>query len=148
MGYLRVFASYLLYCIFGGICFCGFLFIYFFLYLSLLPFCCLYPLVGSFLFVHPIFSCPADHVQYSTVQYRIDNRVVEARSVKRTHTHTHIHTSLIPSWENQCEWHTMTRMTGPDCAIMYHLINTYTHIQTHTVSIVLFCKLLDTWSIG
>ena len=54
---------------------------------------CFYPLVGSFVFVHPIFSCPADHVQYSTVQtvqYRIDNRVVEARSVKRTHTHTHI----------------------------------------------------------
>ena len=27
--------------------------------------------------------------------------------------HTHVHT-----WENQCEWHRMTRMTGPDCAVM------------------------------
>ena len=31
-------------------------------------------------------------------------------------THTH---------EDQCEWHRMTRMTGPDCAvIMCNLINT------------------------
>ena len=90
---------------------------------------CFYPLVGSFVFVHPIFSCPADHVQYSTVQtvqYRIDNRVVEARSVKRTHTHTHIQ-SLIPPREDQCEWHRMTRMTGPDCVVMCNLINTHTH---------------------
>ena len=26
----------------------------------------------------------------------------------------------------------MTRMTGPDCAVMYNLINTHTHIHTHT----------------
>ena len=26
--------------------------------------------------------------------------------------------SLIPPWEDQCEWHRMTRMTGPDCAVM------------------------------
>ena len=48
--------------------------------------------------------------------------------------HTYIHTymapfvvfdqrfslqvSLIPPWEDQCEWHRMTRMTGPDCAVM------------------------------
>ena len=93
-----------------------------------------YPLVGSFVFVHPIFSCPADHVQYSTVQtvqYRIDNRVVEARSVKRTHTHTHIQ-SLIPPREDQCEWHRMTRMTGPDCVVMCNLINTHTHTSLIT----------------
>ena len=34
-----------------------------------------------------------------------------------THTHT----------EDQCEWHIMTRMTGPDCAVMCNLINTHTH---------------------
>ena len=40
-------------------------------------------------------------------------------------THTHTHTvSLIPPWEDQCEWHRMTRMTGPDCAVMCNLINT------------------------
>ena len=36
------------------------------------------------------------------------------------HTHTH-----------QCEWHRMTRMTGPDCAVMCNLINTHTHTHTH-----------------
>ena len=25
----------------------------------------------------------------------------------------------------------MTRMTGPDCAVMYNLINTHTHTHTH-----------------
>ena len=45
--------------------------------------------------------------------------------------HTHTHTvSLIPPWEDQCEWHIMTRMTRPDCAVMCNLINTHTH--THT----------------
>ena len=51
----------------------------------------------------------------------------------RAHTQTHTHTqqvSLIPPWEDQCEWHRMTRMTGPDCAVMCNLINTHTH--THT----------------
>ena len=36
----------------------------------------------------------------------------------RKHTHTHTHT---------CEWHRMTRMTGPDCVVMCNLINTHTH---------------------
>ena len=26
----------------------------------------------------------------------------------------------------------MTRMTGPDCAVMCNLINTHTHAHTHT----------------
>ena len=51
-----------------------------------------------------------------------------------THTHTH---TLIPSREDQCEWHRMTRMTGPDCVVMCNLINTHTHTHTHTVLIVL-----------
>ena len=53
-----------------------------------------------------------------------------------THTHTHTHTPqlpLIPPWENQCEWHRMTRMTGPDCADMCNLINTHTHKHTRRV---------------
>ena len=45
---------------------------------------------------------------------------------------TYTHTSLIPPWEDQCEWHRMTRMTGPDCAVMCNLINTHTHTHTHT----------------
>ena len=44
-------------------------------------------------------------------------------------THTHTPVSLIPPWEDQCEWHRMTRMTRPDCAVMCNLINTYTHTQ-------------------
>ena len=39
---------------------------------------------------------------------------------ENTHTHT------------QCEWHRMTRMTGPDCVVMCNLINTHTHTHTHT----------------
>ena len=46
---------------------------------------------------------------------------------KRAHTHTH--TSLIPPGEDQREWHRMTRMTGPDCAVMCILMNA--HIHTH-----------------
>ena len=42
-----------------------------------------------------------------------------------TNTHTHTHT------QDQCEWHRMTRMTGPDCAVMCNLINTHTHTHTH-----------------
>ena len=37
-------------------------------------------------------------------------------SKHKTHTHTHT-VSLIPPWEDQCEWYRMTRMTGPDCAV-------------------------------
>ena len=39
--------------------------------------------------------------------------------------------SLISPWEDQCEWHRMTRMTRPDCAVMCNLINTHTHTHTH-----------------
>ena len=41
-----------------------------------------------------------------------------------THTHTHTHTYTR-------EWHRMTTMTGPDCAVMCNL-NTHTHTHTHT----------------
>ena len=37
--------------------------------------------------------------------------------------------SLIPPREDQCEWHRMTRMTGPDCAVMCNLINIHKIIQ-------------------
>ena len=37
-----------------------------------------------------------------------------------------------PPWEDQCGWHRMTRMTGPDCAVMCNLINIHTHTYTHT----------------
>ena len=39
---------------------------------------------------------------------------------------THTQVALIPPWEDQCEWHRMTRMTRPDCAVMCNLINTHT----------------------
>ena len=39
--------------------------------------------------------------------------------------HTYIHT--YPPREDQCEWHRMTRMTGPDCVVRCNLINTYIH---------------------
>ena len=50
---------------------------------------------------------------------------------KYTHTYTYI-----PPWEDQCEWRRMTRMTGPDCAVMRNLINTHSYSlslsHTHT----------------
>ena len=45
---------------------------------------------------------------------------------RKAHTHT-------PPWEDQCEWHRMTRMTGPDCAVMCNFINTHTHTHTHII---------------
>ena len=52
------------------------------------------------------------------------------------HTYVNIHTykqvSLIPPWEDQREWHRMTRMTRPDCAVMCNLINIHTYINMHT----------------
>ena len=48
--------------------------------------------------------------------------------------------SLIPPWEDQREWHRMTRITGPDCAVMWNLINTVyipgTYIIHNTVHTV------------
>ena len=38
---------------------------------------------------------------------------------------TYIH--VIPPWEDQREWHRMTRMTRPDCAVMCNLINIHTY---------------------
>ena len=52
--------------------------------------------------------------------------------------HKYIHTyiqSLIPPREDQCEWHRMTRMTGPDCVVMCNLINTYIHTYIHTYTV-------------
>ena len=46
------------------------------------------------------------------------------------YTHTHTQVSLIPPWEDQREWHRMTRMTRPDCAVMCNLINTHTHTSS------------------
>ena len=42
--------------------------------------------------------------------------------------HTYIHTYI---HEDQREWHRMTRMTRPDCAVMCNLINIHTYIHTH-----------------
>ena len=55
----------------------------------------------------------------------------KVKNVQNTHTHTHTHTP----WEDQREWHRMTRMTRPDCAVMCNSINTHTHTHTHPVSI-------------
>ena len=51
---------------------------------------------------------------------------------KYAYIHTCIHTSLIPPCEDQCEWHRMTRMTGPDCTVMCNLMNIHTYIHTYT----------------
>ena len=40
--------------------------------------------------------------------------------------------NLINTHTRAREWHKMTRMTGPDCAVMCKLIK-HTHIHTHTL---------------
>ena len=60
-------------------------------------------------------------------------RAVRSSSLTHTHTcrptcmHTYIHTYM----EDQCEWHRMTRMTGPDIAVMCNLINIHTYLPTY-----------------
>ena len=44
--------------------------------------------------------------------------------------HTYIHTYI---QEDQREWHRMTRMTRPDCAVMCNLINIHTYINTYYI---------------
>ena len=60
---------------------------------------------------------------------------IEVITHKNTYIHSYIHTYIhayiqIPPWEDQCEWHRMTRMTGPDYAVMCNLINIHTCIHT------------------
>ena len=50
-------------------------------------------------------------------------------------THSHTHSSIYSPLEDQCEWHRMTRMTGPDCADMCN-INKYTHAHTHMQTVM------------
>ena len=58
-----------------------------------------------------------------------------------TYIHTYIHT------HNQCEWHRMTRMTGPDCAVMCNLINIHTYIHTYCLDIGA-CLKVNTRALG
>ena len=69
-----------------------------------------------------IFSCSADHGQ-DWQPCPVDP--YSAICDDYTYIHTYIHT-YTPR-EDQCEWHRMTRMTGPDSVVMCNLINTYIH---------------------
>ena len=40
--------------------------------------------------------------------------------------------NIVEIYKDQCEWHRMTRMTGPDCVVRCNLINTYIHTYIHT----------------
>ena len=46
------------------------------------------------------------------------------------HSLLYVMTIYIYIREDQCEWHRMTRMTGPDYAVMCNLINIHTYIHT------------------
>ena len=43
--------------------------------------------------------------------------------------------NMVHTQEDQCEWHRMTRMTGPNCAGMCNLINTHTHTRHEEVGL-------------
>ena len=66
------------------------------------------------------FPCSVDHEQ-DWQPYPVD----PYSAICDDHTY-------IPPREDQCEWHRMTRMTGPDCVVMCNLINTYIHTYIHT----------------
>ena len=70
-------------------------------------------------------SCDHGWIRSGSVNVR-----KEQQQQQQQHTHT---VSLIPPREDQCEWHRMTRMTGPDCVVMCNLINTHTHTHTHSI---------------
>ena len=94
--------------------------------------------------------CTADAVlQYTVVQRTStssDNGVPQC--LNKIHIYIHRYTqyrhslhTYIPPREDQCEWHRMTRMTGPDCVVMCNLINTYIHVEvTITTNIFLSTK--------
>ena len=42
----------------------------------------------------------------------------------------------------ECEWHIITRMTGPNCAAMCNLTHTRTHRNHITTSTVMYCSVL------
>ena len=60
-------------------------------------------------------------------------------------THTRTHTL---AWEDQCERHRMTRMTGPDCAVMCNLFNKYTHTRSTPVAQSAPRNLLTRWDVS
>ena len=68
-------------------------------------------------------------VEARSVTINMKNTHTHTQVSLKEHTHTHTQVSLIPPWEDQCEWHRMTRMTRPDCAVMCNLINTHTDSQ-------------------
>ena len=68
------------------------------------------------------FPCSADHEQ-DWQPYPVDP--YSATCDDHTYIHTYIHTYR----EDQREWHRMTRMTRPDCAVMCNLINIHTYIH-------------------
>ena len=68
------------------------------------------------------FPCSADHEQ-DWQPYPVDPYSAICDD------HTYIQVSLIPPWEDQREWHRMTRMTRPDCAVMCNLINIHTYCK-------------------
>ena len=55
------------------------------------------------------------------VAYKDEDDRAGLRGYVQFNKYTHTH---------QREWHRMTRMTRPDCAVICNLINTHTH--THT----------------
>ena len=78
------------------------------------------------------FPCLADH-ERDWRPYPVDPYSAICRD-DCTYIHTHIQTyqvTLNPPREDRCEWHRMTRMTGPDCAVMCNLTNIHTYIHTY-----------------
>ena len=68
-------------------------------------------------------NTPLYFVPYYSILYTSYSLLcVFIRFKRQTHRHTH-------PCEEQCEWQIMTRMAGPEYAVMSNLINTHTHTR-------------------
>ena len=66
-------------------------------------------------------------VQLRTVERDCILFVASDQSFRHNKYYRFLNTLIPYSWEDQYEWHRMTRMTGLDCAFMCNLINAFTH---------------------
>ena len=73
------------------------------------------------------------YVQFNKYTHTCQVRIVQVERVCpfcRVSSEVFVVSTIDPPLEDKCEWRRMTRMTGPDCAVMCNLINT--HTRTHT----------------
>ena len=97
-------------------------------------------------------GCIYSNLAKSFVECDLERRADVPGAKTLTHTYTHnthncrilsevfVISIIDPPWEDKCERHIITRMTGSDCAFMCNLIKKYTDTHNHSES---FCPSLS-----